>query len=79
MNDWQPIETIPIHQDVLLGAWLERGHCGYWYMATGYINPAGVFRIPGHANFEFHKPTHWMPLPKPPASTQHHAAVGREA
>ena len=63
MLDWQPIETAP-HEDPILLAWqawpewkwvMEVG-----YASTGYRNEVGS-SISHHGSA-----THWQPLPQPP-------------
>ena len=65
--DWQPIETAPKDGTVVLlagcrkpvaAAWLE-DEIDYWHVDD---NKLGPFALGGPA------PTHWMPLPKPPAA-----------
>ena len=56
-REWQPIETAPKYQVVLLaGRWLS----GRWEVATGeWLISRWPFVGEG-------QPTHWMPLPAPP-------------
>ncbi len=65
--EWQPIETAPKDGTVVLlagcrkpvaAAWLE-DEIDYWHVDD---NKLGPFALRGPA------PTHWMPLPKPPAA-----------
>jgi hypothetical protein len=70
MSDWQPIETAPTDGTNVLIAEVSRGSLGEayydynadqkrWYWAnTG----AGDYPDPHEPS-----PTHWMPLPAPPA------------
>jgi hypothetical protein len=74
MREWQPIETAPKDESVL-------GYLPGWGIEIGAINsddeddvywvdnPEDGFLYPGEPFF----PTHWMPLPSPPApsSTSH--------
>lgn len=61
MSEWQPIETAPKVQYVLLGFEHHPSRQGFWdggaWVVTGYVT-----ETPPH-------PTHWMPLPAPPVST----------
>jgi len=60
--EWQPIETAPRDGTAIIGAWqclnktweMNKVHFddGIWW--THYMDGA-------------HEPTHWMPLPEPPA------------
>ncbi len=63
-QEWQPIETAPKDQaKIIAGAYIGRAwcvgvcwyseHAGQWLVQTG--------------NFPDKQPTHWMPLPPPPA------------
>ena len=60
--EWQPIETAPDKQDVLVwnamtGAYVSRHDgVGEW--------PLGFWR--GDLGEWYPRPTHWMPLPNPP-------------
>lgn len=65
--EWQPIETAPKDGTVVLlagcrkpvaAAWLE-DEIDYWHVDD---NKRGPFALRGPG------PTHWMPLPKPPAA-----------
>ena len=67
--DWQPIETAPKDGTVVLlagcrkpvaAAWLE-DEIDYWHVDD---NKRGPFALRGPG------PTHWMPFPAPPESTQ---------
>lgn len=82
---WQPIETAPKGRTLLLFAVTEvadNGSVLNWKMATGswregYTDNESKkcgytpWRWDGHQlkNYE-HQPTHWMPLPEPPAGDQ---------
>jgi hypothetical protein len=76
MNDWQPIETLPEGEHVLLywtkgergGGGIEcatvfRGLIGYdWsYWTHGGPNSGSDWETR-----DYEIPTHWMPLPEPP-------------
>lgn len=41
-------------------------HC-YYTSAGWMLNTAGFKGLHGNASFPIHQPTHWMPLPPPPA------------
>jgi hypothetical protein len=63
--EWQPIETAPKNGDFLI------------FFTTGYISVGRLFSGKYLAADSFGasrknmqpEPSHWMPLPKPPAST----------
>ena len=59
--EWQPIETAPMLKTVLLA--VEFDGPGDWRIKCGsfYSNEWHVFGASW-------KPTHWMPLPKPPSA-----------
>ncbi len=75
MNEWQPIETAPIDgTEILLKIplqWEEpQGRIGsgdyvsaYWYDESSdfWMNRLGNC-------ISLYRPTHWMPLPKPPSN-----------
>jgi hypothetical protein len=75
MMDWQPIETVPEGEHVLLyWAYGERGNGGmeaatvYWEdgrSKLGYWTHGGPNSGIDWGSDEL--PTHWMPLPEPPA------------
>jgi hypothetical protein len=60
MIEWQPIETAPTDETVLI----------YWDQGVqaGYLNPEdGWYAVAGHGSkWLYQPPTHWMPLPNPP-------------
>jgi hypothetical protein len=61
--DWQPIDTAPLDEDVLLGwwrTWPER----IWECAAGL---AGCTR----GRWRHGQATHWMRLPAPPHNADH--------
>lgn len=55
---WQPIETAPKDGSEFLG-WFPGSTVMIWWMGQG-----GVW---GNDFWEGEAPTHWMPLPNPPA------------
>ena len=72
MTTWQPIETAPEHEPILI--WVpgvNRGHAS----AEVVIRVADSFWTNGGPNagddlyFE-EAPTHWMPLPPPPQENE---------
>jgi hypothetical protein len=66
MSDWQSIETAPKDGTMVLLAW---GTCsvasGFWWTPDRF-SPVGHWHI---GDTEDRLPTHWMPLPDPPAVT----------
>lgn len=66
-DEWQPIETAPKDEKVLLGCWSD----GKWYVDCGKkLNKNGCMSVlcVGFRKNEW--PTHWMPLLKPPKGEQ---------
>lgn len=66
-NMWRPIESAPQMKSILLFA-IQDIETGNWKMQTGFFHL-------GYDEWEWEgrilksydvKPTHWMPLPKPP-------------
>ena len=79
--EWQPIETAPKMKTVLLFAVTdvaEDGRVRNWQMGTGFYhegwtdarnNGASPWEWEGHHVQPWQPlPTHWMPLPMPPAA-----------
>lgn len=60
-EQWQPIDTVPVNESVLMLRMGKYGRCG---MADGYKQENGIIAWP-YVNKE---PTHWMPLPSAPRS-----------
>ena len=63
MSEWKPIETYPGGWALIVRAIKKR--------ETGYNFPRQAFESDGRwLTFDLieigHRPTHWMPLPKPP-------------
>ena len=77
---WQPIDTAPLDGTVVL---ITGGTFEVSNSMAGEIQSAGVSMAAydeweklwcgdnagGHDEYYWHKPTHWMALPKPPALT----------
>ncbi len=61
-NGWMPIETAPKDEtEILLHDGKQHG--------IGYFSfPAGVIEWGHWYGTRAHRPTHWQPLPKPPAN-----------
>lgn len=60
---WKPIETASKDQEIILaGQWNGFGQSGQWDIKIGRWL---VNRFPHIGSTG--KPTHWMPLPEPPA------------
>lgn len=69
MSEWQPIETAPRNKIVLL---FGRYHYQpeNWKIHSGYVQEQGGCVWNGERLTEYSmKPTHWMPLPKPPVES----------
>lgn len=69
---WQPIETAPEGKDILV--YVEKtGECFVVFWGT-QVNTGDHAWVIARANdgtcFICKNPTHWMPLPQPPAETQ---------
>lgn len=76
LKQWKPIEAAPKNGDRILGGWMtewgfrtaevfwemEDGEGGYW--TNGYFD--------GHHSTAEIEPTHWMPIPRPPALLAKH-------
>jgi hypothetical protein len=61
---WQPINTAPTDMTEVIGI-NERGRVyRTWFFAPS-SQTRDWLRVPGNAPW---RPTHWMPLPKPPAT-----------
>ena len=68
MAEWQPIETVPDMQTVILFAYSSdiTSSVMTWKIATGYaFGDEFVWDGRSVGPHEL-KPTHWMPLPEPP-------------
>lgn len=63
MSEWRPIETAPKDETrvLLARAGIPSMHTAFWR--------GGVWMCGGHQYFN--NPTHWMPLPEPPAALNH--------
>jgi hypothetical protein len=64
MSEWQPIETAPESMTSVLLFWpnnlgIEKQTVGWWY--------EGEFCDESNSE-EYGQPSHWMPLPAPPAA-----------
>lgn len=69
---WLPIETAPKMQGVLLWADTSTPDFPNWRMGSGhYQSEMNVWIWEGEQVRNWaHPPTHWMPLPSPPAAAQ---------
>lgn len=56
---WQPIESVPKGKKVLV-----YGNGGLQF---GYLDSVGNWRGDSEARIRSVAPTHWMPIPNPPA------------
>lgn len=64
MNEWQPIESIPLDGSSVL-VWLPEKMLGSHVHSASYRK--NLKRIGGVFDFDAPcKPTHWMPEPDPP-------------
>lgn len=77
MSEWQPIDSAPKDQRLLLfypgqlGGWI----CGHWDDDKYAKNSRPYWRndrtiYMGVKMCRRHPPTHWMPLPPPPSSEE---------
>lgn len=73
-DDWQPIETAPKDEDIMLGG-PESVDVGNWQDEVPDATESGVIVDPGMDAGWYgcrgmwpggEQPTHWMPLPSPP-------------
>ena len=68
---WQPIETAPKDgtEFVMLDANVKTATVGEWMIAPEWqkIRPGELLGFSGW--FPLHSPTHWMPLPELPETT----------
>lgn len=71
-SGWQPIETAPRDGTwVILHTAAGGVQPGYWGPTYFGYNPAWVqYAHRSEAEEIIGEPTHWMPLPAPPASTE---------
>lgn len=72
MSEWQTIETAPRMQTILMFAVTDiadDGEARNWKMATGFWHSSNrAWRWDGRGVRSYDiQPTHWMPLPAPPA------------
>ena len=58
---WMPIETAPVNHEFVLLFWNGEMVTGYFTLGNWFTVQLGL-----HGLGVFNKPTHWMPLPKPP-------------
>jgi hypothetical protein len=78
MSDWQPIESAPKDQIILLyrpsAPWPEVQVAPGQYKKDEYAKKPKpywqiwLFILNGKTESRNYEPTHWQPLPKPPAS-----------
>lgn len=65
---WQPIETAP-HEELLVLGWWELWPTKVWKQEIALAS-AGERFPNGYSNrWEHGRATHWMPLPVPPEAT----------
>lgn len=78
MSEWQPIETAPKDQTVIVfrpTMWGGKGHIGKARWETDkYLKKPKPFWSSsegwiGKTEDRHHPPTHWMPLPEPPETS----------
>lgn len=84
MTDWQPISTAPKDGTTVMltgSYWVVAG----WFSHSDFLGPDaklgawvdGDPRHDGRALKGDHAPTHWMPLPEPPAYSSTGASPSR--
>lgn len=77
MSEWKPIDENTPRMKVILmwGETYDLGSRKNWKMATGSIHryddigPEEIIWDGQNLQDWDYKPTHWMPIPEPPAST----------
>ena len=71
MSEWQPIETAPRDSTVILlysaGAYHGLPFPGQYHKSQLFPDTPWVSLLKRRERFYEHVPTHWMPLPEPPA------------
>ena len=67
--EWQPIETAPkVRQSILVYCEYQKNiYVAYW---DDDYHPRGWHHFGGISGFIWECPTHWMPLPAPPAAAK---------
>ena len=65
MSEWQPIETAPKDGTSILGYWCYEGGFEHYIQPIRYLH--GKWLHDWDHSDELY-PTHWMPLPEPPAA-----------
>lgn len=72
--DWQPIESAPKDgtQFVMLDNAVKTATVGHWMADVAWINEGALAgqALAKPCWFPLATPTHWMPLPPPPAEQQ---------
>lgn len=77
VSEWKPIETAPKDGRIIIGwsAGWESPTAIQWVPELSYQNDDGPVFVPGDWDWNgtiqcppSHDPTHWMPLPAPPAT-----------
>jgi hypothetical protein len=83
MSEWRPIETAPKDGAMILLASADWVDTGCWRKELNGADDEGwtCFQIESWAYEEYAycipDPTHWMPLPEPPAVHRVRVAAGR--
>ncbi len=75
---WQPIETAPKDGSYVLLAWDGQCIMSHWLDNSNTTAPWKGFTVMGLRPWPKGKPTHWQPLPAPPALPAHGGAEGKE-
>jgi hypothetical protein len=74
IEPWRPIETAPKMKNIILWAATDvsdSGEIKNWKMETGYWNAGAETWVWGGSQVRKYdiQPTHWLPMPPPPAGT----------
>lgn len=65
MNEWQPIETAPTKGQFLV--FIPTSHTPMQVCCMRKVANGTIKIIGNHNVWDMDEPTHWMPLPGPPA------------